>query len=212
MLWSLSFRLRQYWLGSLWIIPVACAVIGALVAIAMVKLDQAWEPTDWLLYSEGTATALLSAIVTASITFTGFVFTMLLLVPQFGGSQLSARVLHLIYRDPNLKLVFGAFLSTMAYNFMVMSRMRDGFVPSVSLWLGGCLVFASILLFLAFLSYFVQHLRPATAATAVAEQGRGLSSAFTPRRMTASARQLLPASVFPPAMSSRHCGTGARAG
>ena len=188
MLWSLSFRVRQYWLGSLWIIPVGCAVAGALLAIAMVNLDQAWEETGWLLYSEGTAIALLSAILTATITFTGFVFTMLLLVPQFGGSQLSARVLHLIYRDPRLKLIFGVFLGTLTYVFVVMSRTRDEFVPAVSLWLGGCLLFVSILLFLAFVSYFVQHLRPATAATAVAKQGRRVIERVYPRPFPGRAR------------------------
>jgi uncharacterized membrane protein len=213
MIWSLSFRLRQYWLGSLWIIPVGCAVIGVLTAIALVTLDQGWDQAGkgWLVYSEGTATALLSAIVTASITFTGFVFTMLLLVPQFGGSQLSARVLHLIYRDPKLKLIFGAFLGTMTYVFVVMSRMRDGFVPGLSLWIGGFLVLVSILLFLAFVSYFVQHLRPATAASSVAEQGRRVIERVYPHpyageRATDSAGSDLPADAK--VQPVRHTGKG----
>src|SRR5688572_9804546 len=136
---------------------------------------------------------------------------MLLLVPQFGGSQLSARVLHLIYRDLKLKLIFGAFVGTMTYVFVVMSRMRDGFIPGHSLWLGGCLVFSSILLFLAFVSYFVQHLRPATAATAVARQGRRVIERVYPHPYSAE-RPSVPGEIHRPTDATvqplRHNGTG----
>jgi uncharacterized membrane protein len=180
MSWKRKFLLRQYWKNSLWIIPVLCAVFGYLLALAAVAIDKRSNVFASLNYDEGLATALLAALLGATVSFSGFVFTMLLLVPQFGGSQLSARVLQLIYRDAKLKLTFGAFVGTMVYTFVVMNRMRGGYVPGFALWLAGCLVFTSIVIFLAFISHFIQNLRPATAATAIAAAGRAIIERMFP--------------------------------
>jgi uncharacterized membrane protein len=80
-----------------------------------------------------------------------------------------------------LKAIFGAFLGTMIYVCVIVSRMRDGFVPGVSLWLVGILVFGSVLLFIAFVSNFVQRLRPAPAVAAVVSQGRPVIERLDPR-------------------------------
>ena len=169
---SRRFRLRQYWQNNLWMIPVISAFAGALFAFAMVALDKSWDSLDRLNYEEGVATAILTSLLGATVTFSGFTFTMLLLVPQFGGSQLSARVLQHLYRDIKLKITFGMFIGTLLYIFVVLSHMRNGFVPGVSLWLAGWLVLTSILIFLAFVSHFIQNLRPATAASAIEMEGR----------------------------------------
>jgi uncharacterized membrane protein len=180
MSWKRKFLLRQYWRNSLWIIPVLCAVFGGLLALSIVAIDKRWNVFSSLTYDEGLATALLAALLGATVSFSGFVFTMLLLVPQFSGSQLSARVLQLIYRDTKLKLTFGAFVGPMVYIFTVMNHMRGGYVPGFALWLAGILVLASILIFLAFISHFIQNLRPATAATAIAAAGRSIIDTLYP--------------------------------
>jgi uncharacterized membrane protein len=182
MRWILTFRVRQYWQSSFWVIPVGCAALGVVLALAMLKLDQSGTRPDSLTYSEGTAVTLLAAIFAGTISFIGFVFTMLLLLPQFGGSQLSARVLHVAYRDPRLKLSIGVFVGTMMYTFLVMARVRNGFVPGLSLLVAGLLIFASVIFFLAFLSAFVHTLRPATAATRVAGIGRRVVMQVYPHR------------------------------
>jgi uncharacterized membrane protein len=182
MRWILMFRVRQYWQGSLWIIPVGCAVFGIVLALAMVRLDKSGAAPEAFTYSEGTAVTVLGAIFAGTTSFTGFVFTMLLLLPQFGGSQLSARVLHVAYRDPRLKLSIGVFIGTMMYAFVVMARIRNGFVPGLSVWVAGLLLIASVIYFLAFLSTFVQTLRPATAATRVAGMGRRVIDLVYPHR------------------------------
>jgi uncharacterized membrane protein len=180
MSWKRKFLLRQYWRNSLWIIPVLCAVFGGLLALAIVSIDKRWNVFSSLTYDEGLATSLLAALLGATVSFSGFVFTMLLLVPQFSGSQLSARVLQLIYRDIKLKLTFGAFVGPMVYIFTVMNRMRGGYVPGFALWFAGILVLASIMIFLAFISHFIQNLRPATAATAIAAAGRSIIEEMYP--------------------------------
>jgi uncharacterized membrane protein len=178
------FRFRQYWQINLWMIPVISGIAGGLLAFGLVALDKSWDSLDRLEYDEGVATALLTALLSATVTFSGFIFTMLLLVPQFGGSQLSARVLQHLYRDIKLKLTFGMFIGTLLYIFVVLSHMRNGFVPGLSMWFAGVLVLTSILAFLAFVSHFIQNLRPATAASAIEMAGRRVFNRVYPRPYT----------------------------
>jgi uncharacterized membrane protein len=166
------FRFHQYWQNNLWMIPVIAAIVGGLLAFGLVALDKHVGTLKRLEYDEGTATAILSSLLGATVTFSGFIFTMLLLVPQFAVSQLSPRVLQHLYRDIKLKITFGMFVGTMMYLLVVLGHMRDGFVPSLSLWFAEALVVLSVLVFLAFVSHFIQNLRPATAATNVEKAGR----------------------------------------
>ncbi len=172
MSWKRKFLFRQYWKNSLWLIPVLCAFFGAGLGFAAVFIDKRWNEFGSLAYEEGTASSLLAALLGATVSFAGFVLTMLLLVPQFGGSQLTPRVVQLIYRDEKLKFTFGTFILTLVYTFVVMNHIRGDYIPGFALWLSGILVLVSILGFLAFISHFIQNLRPATAGTAVAGAGR----------------------------------------
>src|SRR5262249_27528876 len=181
MTWGRRFRLYQYWKNNLWMIPVLCAIVGAGLAFATVDIDKKSHWFDFLTYDEAVSTALLAALLGATVSFTGFVFTMLLLVPQFAGAQLSPRVLQYVYRDRRLKPTFGALVGSMVYVFVVLSHMRDGFIPRFSLWIAGGLVIVSTLVFLAFVSHFIQNLRPATAASAIATVGRRVIDDIYPR-------------------------------
>src|SRR5215217_3533204 len=211
MRWIVTFRLRQYWQSSIWIIPIGCAALGVVLAIAMVKLDESEAMPGLLTYSEATAIGLLAAIFAGTISFTGFVFTMLLLLPQFGGSQLSARVLYVAYRDPRLKLSIGVFIGTMMYAFVVMARMRNGFIPGLSLWVAGVLIFASVMFFLAFLSGFLHTLRPASVAARVAGLGHTVITQVYPHRYDERPADGTPPPDLPtgaPAQQLRNTGEG----
>ncbi len=211
MSWRTKFRLRQYWMGSLWILPTVMTLFASLLAQTMQYLDKSFHDRAWLQYESGTAITILGAFLAASITFTGFVFTMLLLVPQFAGSQLSTRVLHLQYRDVRIKFLFGLFTANTVYFFVLLMRMRGGFVPGLSLWVGGVLFLVSVHLFLAFVSYFVQRLRPATAAEAVARIGQRVNHSLYRERGAAGSSQSLPLPDRVPdhlMQEVRHTGTG----
>ena len=54
------------------------------------------------------------------ITFTGFVFSILLLAVQFGSSQFSPRMLRRFLRDPTTKISLGLFIATFIYALLVL--------------------------------------------------------------------------------------------
>lgn len=92
------FRLRQWAKGSLWLVPVAFGVAGVGLGIGLVEFDRATPVYDEFAFTAGTATQLLAAIVGAAVAFTGFAFSVLLLVVQLARSQLSPRAMRVAYR------------------------------------------------------------------------------------------------------------------
>ena len=88
MSWHARFRLREHLRASLWPIPCAFGLGGLLVGMIVWRLDR-WE--GWFLfdYDAGAATALISAIVDATLTFLGTAFAVLLVVVQFASIQLT---------------------------------------------------------------------------------------------------------------------------
>jgi hypothetical protein len=53
------FRLRLWASGSLWLVPVACGLAGAGLALALAELDRSTTVLSWLDFSSSTATQLL---------------------------------------------------------------------------------------------------------------------------------------------------------
>ena len=209
--WILTFRLRQYWQGSIWIIPVGCAALGVSARDRHGGVRRVGRDGRRLIYSEGTAVGLLAAIFAGTISFTGFVFTMFLLLPQFGGSQLSARVLYVVYRDPRLKLIIGVFIGTMMYVFVVMGRCATASFPDVSLWVAGVLIFASVMFFLAFVSCFLQPSDPRPRRRASPAWGMPSSPRSIRFRYDERADRLPLRSSCRPAHRRSRCGTPVRA-
>ena len=82
MLWALLFRAREYLRGSLWVYPLAGAILGALLALLTRQADTSVTvPQGWQ-YTPSTATTVLSTIVGATVGLTGFVVTVAVLAIQ----------------------------------------------------------------------------------------------------------------------------------
>ena len=97
--WAARFKRRQRLKGSLWMIPLACALAGPVVAEFTVLIEGQLDlPREWT-YSEATASSVLSAIVGAMVGLTGFVVAFGVLVVQMATQTLSPRFMRLWYRD-----------------------------------------------------------------------------------------------------------------
>src|SRR5262245_15118522 len=113
MSWERRFRMRQHLKGSLWVVPLAGAVLGVALSNASVELDEVVSvPSGWN-YSAGTAQTVLTTVVGATVGLTGFVVTVSVLVVQTALGTFSARYLRLWYRD----WVFKATLATLSGTF-----------------------------------------------------------------------------------------------
>jgi len=171
MFWYLRSRLRDYFSTSLWILPILMAVAGFLLAQVAVEYDR-HHPELRFGYSSSQATTLLAAMFSGLLTFIGFLVTMLLLVPQFAGAQLTPRVLAIWYRQYAIKLVMGFFFASATYVFYVLGTIRGDAPLGASVLLAGALVLFSFAFFLWFMNRFVSGIRPATMATTIAHRCR----------------------------------------
>src|SRR5262245_44105365 len=121
MSWARRFRLRRHLQTALWPVPCAWGLGGLLLGMAAWRLDR-WG--GWVLfdYPSAGATALLAAVVGATLTFMGTAFSVLLVVVQFASTQLSPRALRVSLSDPLYKITLGLFAATFVHAVVILGR------------------------------------------------------------------------------------------
>jgi uncharacterized membrane protein len=158
--------------NSLWIVPLVFVVLAVAMALALPSIDERTRTTIGISFGEDAARAVLGAIASGMITFTGFVFSILLLAVQFGSSQFSPRLLRRFLRDPSTKVALGIFMATFIYALAVLRVVGTGenaaFVPNNAISVAILLLLLSMLMFLRLLSRTTQSLR---VASVLAELG-----------------------------------------
>jgi len=92
MSWSRRFRISERFRGSLWIVPLMGAVLGAIVGLVLTAVDQHLKLPEYLQYSSSTASTVLSAIVGAAAALTGFVVTVTTLIVQMVNGTFSPAI------------------------------------------------------------------------------------------------------------------------
>ena len=149
-------RLRVWWWRASWVLPVAAVFAGLVLQDLADQLDE-------YLYTEGTgpvvsagaATALLAAVGGGMVTFTGLVFSFIVLVLQFGSSQYSPRTVSLLVRNRLTQWVLALFILTITFCFLglleVGSGGRDDFEPQTTVAIAIVLLLASLIGFVAML-------------------------------------------------------------
>ena len=171
MSWGVVFRGREYLKGSLWIVPVAGAVAGLLLAELGLRLDAAGVLPAYN-YSPETATAVLSATIAAAASLTGFVLTVTVLGVQMATGTFSPRYMRLWYRDPMLKLVLAELIGTLAFAFTVIRQVQPDRIPDVSVSLAAGGIIFGLLLFMLFFDRFMHRMRPVAVAALMATECR----------------------------------------
>ena len=169
--WAFRFRLRHHLRGSMWFVPLIGAVLGALLAEAVVWSQRYVDPPAGWHYSASTASGVLIAIVGAMVGLLGFVVTVGVLVVQQATGTLSPRYMQLWHRDRLQKAVLAMFAGSFTYAFSLLRHVRDDSVPNLGVAGGGVAVAASLVLLLVYLNRFTHSLRPVTVAEAVARSG-----------------------------------------
>jgi uncharacterized membrane protein len=167
MSWGVVFRGREYLKGNLWIVPVAGAIAGLLLAELGLRLDAAGVLPAYK-YSPETATAVLSATIAAAASLTGFVLTVTVLGVQMATGTFSPRYMRLWYRDPMLKLVLAELIGTLAFAFTVIRQVQPDQVPDVSVSLAAGGIILGLLLFMLFFDRFMHRMRPVAVAALMA--------------------------------------------
>jgi len=163
---ALRERLRL----SLWFIPALFALGAAVLALAIVAIDQALTASLPFAFggtAEG-ARSVLATIAQSMLTFTGLVFTITMLVLQLASSQLSPRVMRTFLRDRGNQTVLGMFVATFVFTLLVLRAVRsetdgsDAFVPGIGVWIAFALLLTSVGAFIWYIDHMAHAIRAGT--------------------------------------------------
>lgn len=151
-------RLQLWWERAFWVIPVLGVAFGMWLNSFVGNLD------DWLDtvadttqtdVSTSSALSLLGAVGGGMITFTGFVFSFVVLLLQFGSSQYSPRTVSHFLRARSTQVILAIFLTTVTFTFLslldVGSSGRAQFVPILTILVALGLLLVSLAAFIALL-------------------------------------------------------------
>jgi uncharacterized membrane protein len=171
--WSVSFRVRQYVKGSLWVVPMLGGFVGYALSWGAVWVERAGDmPHAWR-YSPSTALTILTTIVGAAVGLTGFVVTVSVLIVQMATGTFSARYMRIWYRDGMLKAVLAVLIGTFICAFAMLRRVdHPETVPNLGVTACGFFLGAGAVLFLVFLNRAVHRMRPVAVAALVSRAGR----------------------------------------
>jgi uncharacterized membrane protein len=156
-------RLRLWWDDAFWVIPLTGLLTAVVVDSIVDAADEAFADTELTLLSPSAALTLFASIGGGMITFTGFVFSVVLLIIQFGSSSYSPRTVSYFLRSRVTQSVLAIFVATSTYAFLAMisigSAGRDTLVPLLGVLV--CLLFlmASLVAFLVLIQNVAGRIR-----------------------------------------------------
>lgn len=161
--------------NSIWVVPAAFVIVAMAMGILFPDLDERTGMVVGVEYGASAAQGMLGAMAGGMITFTGFVFSILLLAVQFGSSQFSPRMLRRFLRDPTTKISLGMFMATFIYALLVLRTIEpvnnENFIPDFSVSISILMLLISMFLFLRLISRTTQGLRVAAVVKAVGDEG-----------------------------------------
>jgi uncharacterized membrane protein len=180
MTWPQRYRVRHYTGNSIWIWPLL-SMVAAVVAARLlhwVEGKTGWEsvlPPD-------TAQAVLGTMASAMFTFIVFVSSALPVAVQLASSQLTPRIIAIVFRDRITKASLVIFVFTFTFTLAVLVRVTTS-VPLLGAHLAAYSCLASMGVFLYLIDHVGKSLRPSGALWAAAASGRQVIESVYPRRL-----------------------------
>jgi len=147
-----GLRVRLWWERAFWVIPT----IGVLAGIGLAWLtghgDVHLDALDDI--TADSVRSILTAVGGGMVTFTGFVFSFVVLLLQFGSSQYSPRTVSYFLRARTTQVILAIFLGTATFSFLSLLTIHDGpraKTPQLTVLVGVALLLASLLAFITLL-------------------------------------------------------------
>ena len=174
---SLLIRVRLWWERATWPIPVLGILtalwLGSVATEADRALDDALAGRD--IISTTASTAVLGAVGGGMVTFTGFVFSFVVLMLQFGSSQYSPRTVSYFLRARTTQVILGLFLATVTFSFLGLLAIgagRSDYSPQATVLLDAVLLLASLIGFVVLLQSVGLRVRVDAVLSRLGRQAR----------------------------------------
>ena len=127
MTWLQRYRLRHYVANSIWIWPFLSmiAAIAAARLLHWLESEMAWQSN----VSPSTAQAVLGTMAASMFTFIVFVSSALLVAVQLASSQLTPRIIAIVFKDPVTKSSLTIFVFTFTFTLAALIRINESVPP-----------------------------------------------------------------------------------
>ena len=175
----LRILIRERFLNSLAVVPIASLVVAVLLAWAARSADRYLimypDESAWFVGTTSSVIAVTSVIATSMLSFLAVVFSITLVALQLASQQFSPRVLRIFARSTVVKVTLGLFIATFAFSLVMLSeatRREETTAPLVSLSVAILLVFTSIVVFVEFVKTIINMMRIGNIISIVADETR----------------------------------------
>lgn len=183
MTWLRRYRVQHYMRNSLWIWPVL-SMGAALLAVQVAHwIEQAlgWK-SDLL---PETARTVLGTMASAMFTFVVFVSSALLVAVQLASSQLTPRIIAIVFSKHIIKGSLTIFVFTFTFSLAALIRVNETAFP-ITARLAAYSFLVSMVVFLYLNDQVGKALRPSLALWTVAALGREVIEMVYPRLLVDS--------------------------
>jgi uncharacterized membrane protein len=194
MTWLQRYRIRHYMANAIWILPL----LSMLAAVAAGRLlhwfedRMAWDSS----VTPSTGQVVLGAMASAMFTFIVFVSSALLVAVQLASSQLTPRIIGIVFRDPVTRGSLVVFVFSFTFTLLALVGI-DSAVPLLTASVASYCCLVSLGTFLYLIDHVGKALRPSGALWAVASKGRAVIESVYPRRLADMAKPALGPAPIP---------------
>lgn len=186
MSWLWRYRVRHYVTSAIWIGPL----LSMAAALATARVLDAVEATmgGQSGIDPDTARAVLGTMAASMFTFIVFVSSALLVAVQLASSQLTPRIIGIVFRDPITNVSLMVFVFTFTFSLTALVRIGSA-VPPLAAHLAAYSALVSVAMFLYLIDHVGKALRPSRALWTVASQGRRVIESVYPKSLDAEPRK-----------------------
>jgi uncharacterized membrane protein len=185
MTWLQRYRIRQYFKNSMWILPLL-SMAAAMAAVRLVyQIDSllGWEAG----FDPGATQMVLGTMASSMFTFIVFVSSALLVAVQLASSQLTPRIIAIVFSDPVTKGCLTLFVFSFTFTLAALLRVANS-VPPFTAYLAAHSCLLSLGVFLYLLDHVGKTLRPSGALRAVTSLTRSVIENVYPRKIDVPAK------------------------
>lgn len=180
MTWLQRYRIRYQLSNSLWISPVLSIFAGMVVARVLPVLEP--EPSVNAPVRPEAVQALLATLATSMFSFIVFVSSALLVAVQLASSQLTPRIIAIVFGDHRTRFSLAVFVFSFMLTMSTLVRVGES-VPRLAATVAAYSCVASLAVFLYLIDRLGKSLRPSGAVWAVASLGRTVIRHVYPQRL-----------------------------
>jgi len=180
MTWLQRYQVRHYFGNSIWILPSLSipAALGTVRLLNRVEETMGWESS----FDPETARTVLATMAASMFTFIVFVSSALLVSVQLASSQLTPRIIAIVFSNPVSRFSLTVFVFGFTFSLAALVRVKTS-VPPITSVVAAYSCLASLGVFLYLLDHVGKALRPSGALRSVALLGRAVIDNVYPLRL-----------------------------